>query len=384
VAAAANYDAVIVYAGTDNTTTGEDRDRTSLALPGAQEEMIKAVAAKNPNTIVYLETVGQVTVTGFADRVAALLWSSYNGQRKGESLADVLLGTYNPSGRLPFTWYRDETQLPPIDDYAIRPGRTYMYLTGAPSYPFGYGLSYDTFRYANLSVDARRVDANGRLQVSADITNLGSLPGDEVAQLYVGTPDAPAASHRPVKRLAGFTKVSLRPHETRRVSFTVAVPDLAFWDEAQGRYTVDTGRYAVQLGASSVDVRQRALVQVTGQLRSVPSVLTAKPVAAGDTAQGIPHRVYFPRDAVVEPQLTVAMTDDRLWGYVTRGRSTALPAGMTVRYRSNRPGVVLVDRAGTIRTVAPGVATVTATVAYQGVTASTSFVVAVRGSDGVA
>ncbi len=383
VAAAANYDAVIVYAGTDSTAASEDKDRTSLALPGAQQDMIKAVAAKNPNTIVYLETMGEVDVSGFAEGVAALLWSSYNGQRKGESLADVLLGTYNPSGRLPFTWYRDESQLPPIDDYAIQPGaaslgRTYMYFTGTPSYPFGYGLSYSTYRYANLSVNASRVDANDSLTVSADVTNTGSLPGNEVVQVYVGTPDAPPSAHRPAKRLAGFTKVALRPHETRRVTFTVAVPSLAFYDEARGRYTVDSGQYAVQLGASSVDIRQQAKVQVTGELRSVPSVVTAKPTATGDAARGIAQRVYFPRGTEVEPRLTVAMTDDRLWGYVTRGKSTPLPSGMTVRYQSNRPAVVLVDPTGTIRTVEPGVATVTATVSYQGVTASTTFVVDVR------
>ncbi|MFL6078125.1 MAG: glycoside hydrolase family 3 C-terminal domain-containing protein [Mycobacteriales bacterium] len=383
VDAAAGYDAVIVYAGTDAGTSREDRDRTSLTLPGAQQAMIQAVAAKNPNTVVYLETVGQVDVTGFADAVPAMLWSSYNGQRKGESLADVLLGAANPSGRLPFTWYRDQSQLPPIGDYAIRPdgssqGRTYMYFTGQPSYPFGYGLSYDTFRYANLSVDRRHVDANGTVHASVDVTNTGNVPGEEVVQLYVATPDAPAALQRPAKRLDGFTKVSLRPHQTRRVSFTIKVPDLAFFDQAAGRYTVDTGRYAIQVGASSADIRQQADVRVTGALRPVPAVLTAKPVASGDAAAGIADRVFFPSGTVVDPQLTVAMTDDTLYGYVSRGHRTPLPAGTTVRYRSDRPSVVAVGRSGTIRTLRPGIATVTATLEYQGVRTTTRFVVDVQ------
>ncbi|HKT01096.1 MAG TPA: glycoside hydrolase family 3 C-terminal domain-containing protein [Rugosimonospora sp.] len=383
VDAAAGYDAVVVYAGTDATTAREDHDRTTLALPGAQEDMIKAIAARNPHTVVYLETTGQVDVGGFQSGAGALLWSSYNGQRKGEALADVLLGRYNPSGRLPFTWYRDESQLPPIDDYGIRPdgsnpGRTYMYFTGTPSYPFGYGLSYSTVRYADLSLSSRHLDANGVLRASVDVTNLSARPVDEVVQLYAGTPDAPAAAQRPVKRLAGFTKVSLRPHETRRVGFTVNVPDLAFFDQDTGRYTVDTGRYTIQVGASSVDIRQKADVHVSGRLRSVPSVLTAKPAAAGDAAAGITQRVFFPPGTVVDPHLTVAMTDDQLWGYITRGQSTPLPPGMTVRYRSNRPWVVSAGPDGVLRTAKPGVATVTATVQYAGTRVATQFVVDVR------
>ena len=135
VAAAKNYDAVIVVAGTDQSTADEDSDRTTLALPGAQSALISQVAAQNPHTVAYLETMGQVDTSGFASQVPALLWSSYNGQRQGAALADVLLGTANPSGRLPFSWYRSLDQLPAIGDYAIRPtattaGRTYMYFTG--------------------------------------------------------------------------------------------------------------------------------------------------------------------------------------------------------------------------------------------------------------
>jgi beta-glucosidase len=387
VDAAAGYDAVIVYAGTDSTTSREDVDRTTLALPGAQADLINQVAAKNPNTVVYMETVGQVDVKSFEPNVKAMLWSSYNGQRKGESLADVLLGAYNPSGHLPFTWYADASQLPAIGDYGIRPsgsslGRTYMYFTGQVSYPFGYGLSYATFKYSHLTVDRKHIDANGTLHVSANVTNTGSVPGDEVAQLYVATPDAPAALERPIKRLRAFEKVSLRPHQTKRVHFTVKVADLAFFDQGQGqgqgRWVVDSGTYGLQLGGSSADIRQQTTVRVGGALRPAPSVVTAKPVVSGDGAQGIADRVFFPAGAVVDPQLTVGMSDDTLYGYVTKGASRSLPAGMTVRYRSNRPSVVSVDRAGAIHTVRAGVATVTATVTYRGAGRSADFVVYVR------
>jgi beta-glucosidase len=385
VAAAANYDAVVVYAGTDASTATEDKDRTSLALPGAQASLISQVAAVNPNTVVYLETLGEVDTSAFAGSVPAMLWSSYNGERKGDSLADVVLGKYNPSGRLPFSWYADVNQLPAIGDYNIRPtattlGRTYMYFTGQVSYPFGYGLSYDRFRYTNLKVDRSHLDANDTLRVSADVSNTGTAAGDDVAQLYVTTPDAPAALQRPLKRLEGFQKISLKAHQTRHVDFTVKVPDLAFFNESSNTYQVDDGRYGIQLGTSSAngDIQQQTTVHVSGKLRPTPSVVTAKPVAADDAAQQVAQRVIFPAGTVVDPQLTVSLSDESLFGYITEGASTALPAGMKVTYRSNRSKVVSVSRSGTIRTVGTGVATVTATVDYHGARSSGTFVVDVQ------
>jgi beta-glucosidase len=247
VAAAAGYDVVIVIAGTDEETASEDRDRSTLDLPGAQVDLIGQIAAANPNTVVYLETMGQVDIAGLAPRVPALLWSSYNGQVKGQALADVLTGAVNPSGRLPFTWYGDLGQLPPIDDYAIRPtastrGRTYQYFTGDVTYPFGYGLSYTGFRYSPLAVDRDRVDANGSVRVTVGVTNTGPVAGEEVVQLYVTTPQAPAALERPRKRLAGFQKVAVAPQQTVQVSFTVDMPDLAFFDQQSKAYKVDNGR----------------------------------------------------------------------------------------------------------------------------------------------
>ncbi|AVT39263.1 glycoside hydrolase family 3 C-terminal domain-containing protein [Plantactinospora sp. BB1] len=373
VAAVADYDAVIVYAGTDDRHSREDVDRSTLALPGAQASLISQVAARNPNTVVYLETVGQVDVAGFEAAVPAILWSSHNGQRKGEALADVLLGARNPSGHLPFTWYRDAGQLPPIDDYAIRggdgrPGRTYMYFDGEVSYPFGHGLGYSGFGYSKLRVDRRTAHADDTVRVGVNVTNTGRVPGAEVVQLYVSTPGAPAGLERPAKRLAGFEKVSLRPGQTRRVEFRVPVADLAFFDERAGRYVVDPGAYAFQVGRSSADAdrRLRAVVSVRGALRPALSVVTA--TAPTLVSPG----------TVLAPKLTIGMTDDTRYGHRAEGASAPLPAGATVRYRSNRPRVVSVDRSGGIRAEATGVATITATVSYRGVSRSTEFVVGVR------
>jgi beta-glucosidase len=385
VDAVAGYDVTIVYVGTDLRHSREDVDRVSFALPGAQGDLISQVAARNPNTIVYMEAVGQIDVAGFEPAVPAILWSSYNGQRKGESLADVLLGVHNPSGHLPVTWYTNVAELPEIGDYSIRPsatslGRTYMYFQGQVTYPFGYGLSYTTFRYSHLRVSDRRVDANGVLRITAEVTNTGPVAGQDVVQLYVSTPGAPASLERPNKRLRGFQKVALRPHETTEVAFVVKVEDLAFFDQTQARFVVDSGRYGIQLATSAADrdFQQQAFVAVTGALRPVPSVVTVKPQAEGDTALGIVQRVMFPRGAVVDPQLTVTMNDDTQFGFIERGASRPLPPGARVEFRSNRPHVVAVDRRGTMRTVGVGVATVTASVELDGVEKSAEFVVLVK------
>jgi beta-glucosidase len=384
IAAAKNYNAVVAVAGTDASTGSEARDRTTLALPGAQAAMISRLEAANPDTVVYLETMGEVSTAPFLGSTRALLWSSYNGQRQGAALADVLLGKTDPSGHLPFTWYANERQLPPITDYSIRPragsdGRTYMYFTGNATWPFGYGLSYASFRYAHLAVNTPRVDASGAVTVSADITNTGKVAGGTVAQLYVTTPGAPAALQRPAKRLESFQKVFLGPGQTRHVTFQVEVPALAFFDQAASRYRVDDGRYGLQLGTSSSDIRQRALITVTGALRPVPSVVTVQPVMPGDAARGVAQRVFFPAGAAIIPQLTVSLSDQSSYGYITRGQSVPLPAGMTVRYASDRPGAVSVSGDGTaLRAVAAGPATITATVTYQGRTAAGTFIVDVR------
>jgi beta-glucosidase len=386
VEAAANYDVVVVYLGDDARHSSEDLDRRSLALPGAQAALASAVAARNSNTIVYLETAGAVDVASFQAQVPALLWSSYNGQRKGRALADVLLGVTPPSGHLPFTWYADAAELPDLADYSIRPnagslGRTYMYFQGRILYPFGYGQSYTSFSYSAFAVERAEVDANDSLTLHAQVTNTGALSGAEVVQLYVSTPDAAPELERPRQRLCAFRKLVLAPGETRSVDFTLPVPELAFFDEQRGRYAVDAGEYRFALATSSADadLQQELRVRVTGSLRAVPRVVSAKPQLEGDAAAGIVQRVIFPRDAVVLPALTVAFSDDTLYGYIRRGQSTPLPPELGLELRSNRPEIASVDAQGVLRTGSlPGVATITASVDSGGVRAATEFVIYVR------
>jgi beta-glucosidase len=382
VAAAANYDAVIVMAGTDQSVSAEDKDRTSLDLPGAQPQMISQIEAANPNTVVYLQTVGEVDLGPFQSTSPALLWSSYNGQLQGAALADVLFGKVNPSGHLPFTWYHDDSQLAPITDYTIRPtasslGRTYQYFTGKADYPFGYGLSYTTFRYSDITVDQSSLTANQTLRVSARVTNTGTVVGSEVPQLYVTTPFEPASAQRPIKRLEGFSKITLDPGESKTVTYTVPVKKLAFFDETANKYVLDPGQYGLQVGSSSADsdIKLTASVAISGTIQQRPTVVNAKPIETGDQERQIQQRVFFDNNTTIDPQLTVSMTDESLYGYITEGQSTPLPTGLTVQYTSNRPDVVRVTGNGRLRTVHSGIATITATVNCHGGTASTSFAV---------
>jgi beta-glucosidase len=300
----------------------------------------------------------------------------------------VVLGDYDPSGRLSATWFTSLGQIPePITDYSIRPngtnpGRTYMYYNGtagAVQYPFGYGLSYTTFSFSNLHIDRTRLNANDTFQVSADVTNSGDVAGREVAQLYVGEPDAPASLQRPIKRLEGFQPVSLNPGQTTRVTFTIRAPELAFFDQNASRWSVDDGRYSIQIGSSSADsaIQLRGDVNVSGSLTPELNVLSAKPVMQGDPAGGIQERVMFPEHVTVLPQLTASLSDDTLYGYIKAGSSTPFPGGMRFSFRSDHPHVVSVAPDGTITTGINGVATITATATFRGVSKTTSFVVRV-------
>lgn len=395
-------DAVIVVTGTDGNYSKEDGDRTSIVFSNGQASLISNVGKLNPRTIAVMETCGPMQVTQFEDDVAAILWSSFLGNRK-VGFGDVITGKVNPSGKTTDTWYQNvsdtgASDVPSIYDYDLmsygdKQGRTYMYFTGTPSYPFGYGLSYTAFEYSGLTIKkgdsaAGEFDANDTVTVSFDVTNTGSVKGKEVTQLYAAQPDAPAELKRPIKRLVGFEKIELEPGETKTVTLEVKIPDLAFYDEATDRYVVDTGAYEFQVGGSSADVPLTGSINVSGSLNIVPAVLTAKPSQTDDDAIGVEERLIFDKGKIVEPKLTVAMNDESLWGYIIKQQSshvvkktsTPFPEGMSFTYSSNRPSVVSVTD-GVIRTENPGVATITATAEYNGVSVSTDFVVYVTASN---
>ncbi len=288
VAAAAGYDAVVVDVGTDSRSPGRTTTAPRCSSPAQQGQLISQVAAANPKTIAYIESVGPVDVSSFESNTPAILYSSYNGMRQGEALADVVLGSVNASGRLPSTWYANDSQLPAISDYAIRPnganlGRTYQYFTGQTRYPFGYGLSYTTFKYSNLQLSSHNLTADDTLNATVTVTNTGTTAGADTVQLYVNQPNAPAALQRPIKRLEGFQRVTLDPGASTTITIPVKIADLAFWDDQNNKWAVDDGTYGIQLAESAADsaIQQQDTINVTGAITAKPNVVTAEPIVAG-------------------------------------------------------------------------------------------------------
>ncbi|HCC34366.1 MAG TPA: family 3 glycosyl hydrolase, partial [Ruminococcaceae bacterium] len=292
IEAAAQADICIVVGGTDGTTSKEDGDRTTIALPGAQAQLIDEVGKANKNTVALLETCGPVQVTTFEESISSIVWSAFAGQNKGVAFANVLLGTVNPSGKTTALWHRNVNDVGVSDvagilDYNMyktetNPGRTYMYFDGPVSYPFGYGLSYTEFEYSDLQLDKAAYDANDTITATFKVKNTGTKAGAEVAQLYVSQPNAPAALQRPIKRLKGFDKITLAAGEEKTVTIEVNANDLAFFNEDQGKYVVDTGNYELQIGKSSSNVALNQTFTVSGTINVVPRVLTAVPNQSGD------------------------------------------------------------------------------------------------------
>jgi beta-glucosidase len=174
----------------------------------------------------------------------------------------VLFGDVNPAGRLTQTWYRSDADLPPdlLNYDIITSEQTYLYFRGEPLYPFGHGLSYTTFRYANLRTDRSSVEPGGVVRVSVDVTNTGARAGDEVVQLY--THQRRSRDKLPVKQLRAFERVSLTPGQTRTVRFTLRADDLSHWDVTRGRWVVEAAYQDVLVGSSSAEIRARSTLRV--------------------------------------------------------------------------------------------------------------------------
>ncbi|HUR02580.1 MAG TPA: glycoside hydrolase family 3 C-terminal domain-containing protein, partial [Nonomuraea sp.] len=263
-------DLVVLFVGTDDNVAREGRDRASLAMPGNYRSLIEQTAALgNRKIALVIQANGPVAIEDVQDKTPSILFSGYNGQSQGTALADVLFGGHNPSGRLNFAWYKDDSQLPPISDYDLAPGttggvgRTYQYFTGTPTYSFGYGLSYTGFAYSRVRADRASTTANGEVTVRFDVTNTGSVPGATVAQLYAATPFTVPGVELPKKRLAGFHKTKvLRPGATEHVALTVKIADLALWDAKTMRSYVPAGTYRFEVGAGSADIAASSLVRV--------------------------------------------------------------------------------------------------------------------------
>jgi beta-glucosidase len=233
-------------------------DRKTLVL--AQEEIAKAVLAANPRTVVVLQASFPFTTNWTEEHVPAVLTMTHGSEEQGNGLADVLFGDVNPAGRLTQTWVRDEAELPPMMDYDIRHGRTYMYAKAKPLYAFGFGLSYTSFGYSHLRVSKTKLGAGETAMVSVDVKNTGARVGDEVVQMYVAHEGSKV--ERAAEELKGFVRVSLRPGESKTVTMPLAAKDVAYWDVAGKKWVVEGDEVEVRVGASSDDIKLKAKVEV--------------------------------------------------------------------------------------------------------------------------
>ncbi|WP_217215163.1 glycoside hydrolase family 3 C-terminal domain-containing protein [Streptomyces sp. AC550_RSS872] len=263
----AEADVVLVVAGNDPHIHGrETEDRPTLRLPEHQERLLRAARAANPNTVLALVSPYPYAVD-HAD-LPALLWMSHGGQAAGTALARVLAGDVSPAGRLPQTWYADDSDLPDLLDYDVIGGRqTYLYFEGTPLFPFGHGLSYAAFSYADLATSV----TDDSLHVSFTVTNTGGVAADEVAQLYTRAVDPSVP--RPRRELVAHSRVRLAPGERTELSFEVPLSAFDFWDVARGGWRREPGPYEVLAGASSEDVRLRTTVVLDGEASAPRPVL---------------------------------------------------------------------------------------------------------------
>jgi beta-glucosidase len=313
----AKYDAVVVCVGTNNQYEGEGYDRP-FQLPEFQDELIQNVSNVKPGrTIVVTHAGGSFDVQPWISRIGALLHASFPGQNGGQALAEILFGTVNPSGKLPFTWEKRITDNPAVATFPMplnqkppspNPTTTIQYSEGIfvgyrgyeiknkdPQFPFGFGLSYTTFAYSDLDIepgkkekedaDEKRGDIEERgflkagfkehdnddrdlVRVSFTVTNTGDRAGAEIAELYVGEKNPPVL--RPIKELKGFKKVFLRPGDSRRITLELDQRSFAYFNTATEQWDAVADTYNILVGASSQDIRLKGQFKLKNELTSNP------------------------------------------------------------------------------------------------------------------
>jgi beta-glucosidase len=261
--AARTRDAVVVCVGNHPEGNGswelvsspsegkEAVDRKSIVLQPEQEEFIKKLYAVNPNTVVVLISNFPYAMPWAAENASTIVHLTHASQEQGNALGDVLFGNTNPGGKTVQTWPKSLEQLPPMMDYDIRHGHTYMYFRGEPQYPFGYGLSYTTFALSNLAVSKPAIGLKDEVVVTVDVANTGARDGDEVVQVYAGFPGS--SIERPAKKLVGFQRVTVAAGQTARVNIPVHGWDLAYWDVKRHAWALERSTVEFLVGNSSAD-----------------------------------------------------------------------------------------------------------------------------------
>jgi beta-glucosidase len=259
-----NADVIIFCGGISARLEGEESkldikgfykgDRTDINLPEVQLEALKALKATCKPVILVLTNGSALALNWENENLDAIIESWYPGQQGGNALADILFGDYNPSGKLPITFYKSVNDLPEFEDYAMK-GRTYKYFTGLPLYPFGYGLSYSTFDYTNIKLSSLSIKPDGQMSLTIDVQNKSTIDGTETIQLYA---KGKSSSFVPQKVLVGFEKIALKAGETKKVQLKFLAIALRQFSSSDNDYVVNVGDYILNVGSSSSDVKLTA------------------------------------------------------------------------------------------------------------------------------
>jgi len=256
VAVAKKSDIVIMCMGLSPRLEGEEikglkidgflgGDRTDLVLPENQQKLIKIIAATGKPIVLVLLNGSAVAINWENEKVSAILEAWYPGQAAGDAIGKILFGKYNPSGRLPVTFYKSVKDLPNFEDYSMK-NRTYRYFSGEPLYPFGYGLSYSDFAYSNMKM-INQTKIGEKVNVSVDVTNTSNIDGEEVVQLYISNKTKGIDVELPKIALKGFQKIALKAGETKTVTFEIKPEHFAYTNN-EGKLVLAAGDFDVSVG----------------------------------------------------------------------------------------------------------------------------------------
>ena len=277
VALAKKSNTVVLVVGNDETTATETLDRLSLNLPGKQHELIKAVQAVNKNVILVLIPSGSTSIGWEQENIPGIICAWPNGQEQGTALANILFGDVNPGGKLSTTWVKSEKQLPHLHDYNVKTwkddygpevGRTYMYDKAEPLYPFGFGLSYTQFEISDMKLSSKKVKAMKDVVITAKVSNVGAMDGDEIVQVYIR--DVEAEHIVPAKALKGFKRVHVPAGESRTVSIRLPYEAFAHYNVSSKEFQVEEGDFEIMIGQSSEKIVATASLHVDGG--SIPKI----------------------------------------------------------------------------------------------------------------
>lgn len=273
-----NADVIIYVGGISPRLEGEQMkvdnpgfsggDRTTIALPTVQTDFMKALKATGKPVVFVMMTGSAIAIPWEEENIPGIINAWYGGQAAGTAVADVLFGDYSPAGRLPVTFYKSDSDLPPFEDYSMQ-NRTYRYFKGVPLYPFGFGLSYTKFAYSNLKLSKTKINKNEPVEAELTVSNTGKIAGDEVVQLYLTHKNRSADD--PIYSLKGFKRINLKPGASQIVKFTIT-PDMMKLVNAEGKSVLKSGDIKISVGGSLPSKRSEEL----GAAKPVTAILSVK------------------------------------------------------------------------------------------------------------